>query len=88
MIINLYMMKKIFKLIFIGIPNIPLIIVMIIYVIYNMFKHTGMVEMHMQEGGDFLTNEIKDHLYKMFPKVLFRSIALCFWLYVISQAIT
>jgi len=81
-------MKKIFKLIFIGIPNIPLIIVMIIYVIYNMLKYTGMVEMQMQEGGNFLTNEIKDHLYKMFPKVLFRSIALCFWLYVISQAIT
>jgi hypothetical protein len=53
-----------------------------------MLKYTGMVEMQMQEGGNFLTNEIKDHLYKMFPKVLFRSIALCFWLYVISQAIT
>ena len=81
-------MKKIFKLIFIGIPNIPLIIVLIIYVIYNIWKHTGIVEMHMQEDGDFLTKEIKDHIYKVFPKVLFRSIALCFWLYVILQAIT
>ena len=53
-----------------------------------MWKHTGIVEMHMLKDGDFLTKEIKDHIHKVFPKVLFRSIALCFWLYMISQAIT
>jgi len=78
---------KILKWIFIGIPNIPLIIVVTIYVVYNIWKHTGIVEMQMQEDGDFLTKELKDHINKMFPKVLFRSIALCFWLYIISITI-
>lgn len=39
---------KILKWIFIGIPNSPLIIVVTIYVVYNIWKHTGIVEIQMQ----------------------------------------
>jgi hypothetical protein len=83
-------MKKILKLIFIGIPNIPLIIIIWIYVIYNIFKHNSIVEivMYMENNEDFATSEIKSHIGKLFPKMLFRGIALYFWMYVLSQAIT
>jgi amino acid transporter len=80
-------MKKVFKYIFIGIPNIPLIIFISLYVIYNIFKHTDMVEIYIQEDGSYLTDEIKDHLSKTFPKILFISIGLCFWVYFIFKAI-
>ena len=44
--------------------------------------------MYMENNEDFATSEIKSHIEKFFPKMLFRGIALYFWMYVLSQAIT
>jgi len=79
---------KLLKSIFIGIPNFPFIIIISIHVLYNIWKHTGIVEMHMMEGQSFLTPEIKDYLNKSFPKVFFRCFALLFWLYIIFKIFT
>lgn len=75
---------KLLKYIFIGIPNIPLILMICIYVVSKIFKNTGIIEMSMLEGSSFLTSEIKEYLSKMFPKIIFESIALFFWLYILS----
>jgi hypothetical protein len=71
------------KKIIIGIPNIPLILFITCYVIYNLWKHTGIVEMHLQSS--FLTKEIKEHLELMFPKFLFRLTAILFWTFLIFK---
>jgi len=76
---------KILKGIFIGIPNIPLIIVILIYVLYNLFKHTGVVEMQMQTS--FLTKEIEEYLLEMFPRTLFVTTAIMFWSYILIKFI-
>ena len=58
--------------------------------IHNIFKHNSIVEIviYMENDEDFATSEIKSHIGKLFPKMLFRGIALYFWMYVLSQAIT
>jgi len=76
---------KLIRQFFIGIPNIPLILFISIYVLYNLWKHTGIVEMNMQSS--FLTQEIKEHINIMFPKILFRINAFVFWTYVLFKAI-
>jgi hypothetical protein len=71
------------KKIIIGIPNIPLILFITFYVIYNLWKHTGTVEIHLQSS--FITKEIKEHLELMFPKFIFRLTAILFWNFLIVK---
>lgn len=78
-------MKKLLKIVFIILPNLPLILGMYIYVIYNLFKETGFVELSMVDN--WLTEDIKKYVLEFFPAWFFNTTALIFWLSVFNSKI-
>ena len=78
---------KIFKIVFIIIPNLPFITIIALYVLYKITKETGLVEIQMINSEDVLTDKIKKHILKLLPSVLMNCIALIFWLYIILKYI-
>jgi len=75
--------KKILKP-FILIPNIPFAIIMSIYILIKVYKHTGYTEMQIikEKEGKILNDEIKKHIEKIYPKYFRYTIAFIFYLWV------
>jgi len=73
--------------IIIGIPNLPIILLMAIYGMIMMVKNTGLVEMQLKKDRDgfLLTDEIKEYLTKIYPLHLRIFIAVCVYGYFIAK---
>ena len=67
-------MKNIVKF-FIIILNIPFILITSIYVLYNMYKHIGIVEMTFIKDRD-----LKEYLDKIYPNHFKNVIAIVFYM--------
>lgn len=74
-------LKKVIKP-FIILPNIPFIIALAIYVLVNIYKHTGFVEMEFIEDDDLMNDKIKDHINDIYPKHFRYAAALIFYTWV------
>lgn len=74
--------KKILKRLIL-IPNLPFILIFIGYIVYKIYKHTGIVEMELKSGEEMLTDELKKYIMERYPKHLQIFIAVFFyiWLY-------
>ena len=75
------MLKKIFNIIFIVLPNLPFTIIIAIYVVYNIYKHNNIVEIEISQdkGESLITDEIKEYIKKVYPTWLMVLVALYFW---------
>jgi len=79
-------MKKILKTIVI-IPNLTLMTLLSLYIIYRIYKETGMVEMEFFDSEDLATEDIKNHVKDYYPKSLQYFVAVMFYLWLIFRII-
>lgn len=62
------------------IPNLPLIIILAIYLFIKIYRNTGIIEMEfIEEGDEILTKDIRDYIKSLYPKVLLYSVAVMFY---------
>ena len=75
------MLKKIFNIIFIVLPNLPFAIIIAIYVVYNIYKHNSIVEIEISQdkGESLITDEIMEYVKKVYPTWLMVLVALYVW---------
>ena len=81
-------MKKIIKHLIL-IPNLPFIIIISIYVVVNLHRHTGAVEMEfIEEDEDLLSNSsIRKYIEEIYPKHFRYFIAILFYLLIFLSKI-
>lgn len=63
------------------IPNFPIIVVLSIYILYNINKHTEAFEIEMAEDDEIMSNEIKEHIQHIYPKPFKYFIAISFYIW-------
>tara|TARA_R110002033_G_scaffold135357_1_gene174896 strand:+ start:140 stop:388 length:249 start_codon:yes stop_codon:yes gene_type:complete len=73
-------LKKAIKA-FIILPNLPFIIAVAIYILINIYRHTGSIEMEFNEDDDLLTDKIKNHFKDIYPKHFVYFVALIFYVW-------
>lgn len=66
------------------IPNIPLVIIIISFVVYKIVKHTGIRELILRENEP-LPPQVTDYIKKIYPPWLFNSVAIAFWTFITLQ---
>ena len=66
------------------IPNIPFILIVLIYVIIQLYKHTGVVEMEIIDTEDLMKGDVKEYIDNAYPEHFRYFIAILFYSYVIS----
>ncbi len=76
-------MKKLINKIVL-IPSIPFALILAVFVYLNIIKHTSVSEMHMRGSNNLLTDDIKKHIDKIYPKGLRYLIAVVFYAYVLK----
>jgi hypothetical protein len=83
-----FLKYKIVRII-IGIPNLPVILLIAIYGMIMMIKNTGLIEMQLKKDRDgfLLTDEIKNYLTQIYPLHLRIFIAVCVYRYIILRTI-
>lgn len=72
-------MEKQLKLFFIGLPNLPFIIIIACYVYYRILKETNEIELAFY-SNDEMANKIAEKSFQYIDKTLARIIAISVWL--------
>lgn len=67
---------------FIILPNLPFIIVLSIYILVNIYIHTGFVEREFINDDDLLNDKIKNHINDIYPKHFRYAVAIFFYVWV------
>ena len=69
------------------IPNLPFIILIVIYVFVNLHKHTSEVEMEFIEADEdvFVNSGIKEHIEEIYPKHFRYFIAIVFYILILFK---
>jgi len=73
-------LKKILKP-FIIVPNMPFVIILAVYILVNIYKHTSYVEMEFIDD-ELINDKIKKHIEDIYPKQFRYLVALIFYLWV------
>ncbi len=68
------------------IPNLPFIVVLLIYVGIKISRNTNMIEFEMEENPK-ITTELKDWIDKVYPKHFRLFIAVLFYSYILIELI-
>ncbi len=75
-------MKDVLRL-FVIIPNLPITIVVAMYVVVNILLNTGFVEMQLLDDNDDLINDdIKTHINNIYPIQFRYVVAIIFYVWV------
>lgn len=77
-------MKKLLYRIFIWPPNFPFALILGIYFMCKIYKHTGIVEMEFIENDDITNNSrLKEYIKKVYPLHFKVFVSVVFWCYII-----
>jgi hypothetical protein len=64
------------------IPNLPFFIVLAVYVLHNINKHTGPTEMNFIDNNNLMNDKIIKHINKIYPKRFRYVLAFIFYLWI------
>lgn len=71
---------------FILIPNLPFILIPILYAIIQIFRNSSYIEMELAlEKGEFFNDDFREWLKMVYPKSLSITIAILFYLTLIIR---
>ena len=62
-------------------PSLPFLIIIAIYLFYNLVKENGITEVYikLQNDGTLLTKELKDFVLKIYPRYIIIIVSIIFW---------
>lgn len=80
------MTKTIVKYI-VALPNLPFVIAMGVYVMYKIYKETGSADFFMYDGANFINDDIKLWMRKVYSNELKTLIAIVFYLWVLFKVL-
>ena len=62
-------------------PSLPFLIIIAIYLFYNLVKENGITEVYikLQNEGKLLTKVLKDFVLKIYPRYIIITVSIIFW---------
>ena len=71
-------------------PSLPFLIIIAIYLFYNLVKKNGITEVYikLQNDGTILTKELKDYVKKIYPRYAIITVSIVFWTVLLIKIIT